>query len=289
MKTAQFGALVLLVGLPLSTWAAGEGTREEKQLAVDRILAAYDEAIDQRTLAQYVAQEYSPEIGILASRTIERGEMILGGRAVAAPYEISFGRAGITVNGLGIVPRFRIAGTNGQLGITAHIRETSEVAELIAKRKDELLTELGDCALVIPELAVYARSFDLVSEVVVEGSTAKVTFLQEEGETTQEVGYVCRETQRAEGDKEEADALRAEYSRICDWLEAGNCVFVPVTGAIRFEEAGLVDRLDTAVGGGANLETRLHQNATTLAGIADCFGTPATKEDAALVLANWRR
>ncbi|HNQ22512.1 MAG TPA: hypothetical protein PKK06_05400 [Phycisphaerae bacterium] len=293
MKTGHLvGMMLALLALAVETpplLADGGAGPQEKQDAIAAVKARHSEEIRGRRLEYYVVQVFTPTIAPVERRVIDSGAVIVGGALLRQPYEVVYGREGLTVNGIAVEPRCRYAGEIERCRVGAGLQARSDVARLIAEKKASLYEEFGDYSLVIPELAAYAREFELVQSVQVEDTKVKVVFVSESaGGEPIEVGYLCRET-RPGRPPEEGEGLRTLYARIGEWLSSGGCVFVPARGSIGFEDGELAAKIEQAMGAGCKPETKLGDCATGIEAVRACFREPIGWEEAAAIIMNWGR
>lgn len=286
-------SLILCV-ITLLLWGDDEDKAREKQQAIDKVKTAYKKLIENRSLEYYVVQVSTPELDLLEKDLIKSGEVIIGGKALTAPYDVRCGHKAITINGISVVPSCGCVGDMKRYKFTEAGQKESKVAQLISDKVDVLYKELGDYDLVIPKLAAYAKTFGLVKEVRVEGNTVIVVFIpQKQGARPNEVGYICRKMRPGLSEEERkkfrTEVLLKEYHKICKWLKGGGCVFVSIKGDIKFERGGLVQKIDGIIDKEYDLDTKLRDCKTTLEATTSCFKNSITIEEAAAVLANWRR
>ncbi len=266
--------------------AEGDASRETTEQASQRIRAARDNLVQKRTLSYYVAEERVPNAQAKETAMINAGSVILAGRFLAPPYEVSMDNDFIAINGVAVEPRFTLSGEMKQKNLPEKDQAEVAAAELIAQKRMALYEETGDFALVMPRLVAYAKSLDSVQHVRVDGDVVTVTFGS--NGATSEVGYICREM-RKPSSSHVTSLLDEEYRDICSWLREGKCVFVPLKGLPKPELPTLPRALNTLLKKEVESDSTRKQIEHEIALVSECFATPITADDAAVITANWHR
>ncbi len=266
--------------------AEGDASRETTEQASQRIRAARDNLVQKRTLSYYVAEERVPNAQAKETAMINAGSVILAGRFLAPPYEVSMDNDFIAINGVAVEPRFTLSGEMKQKNLPEKDQAEVAAAELIAQKRMALYEETGDFALVMPRLVAYAKSLDSVQHVRVDGDVVTVTFGS--NGATSEVGYICREMRKSSS-SHVTSLLDEEYRDICSWLREGKCVFVPLKGLPKAELPTLPRALNTLLKKEVESDSTWKQIEHEIALVSECFATPITADDAAVITANWHR
>ena len=262
--------------------------REAKIQAIQRIRDTRDNLAQKRTMAYYVAEERVLKEKAEATAVVKVGGVIMAGRFIAPPYEIRKGTDFITINEVAVEPRFKISGELNGKSLPDKNQTEAEVAtaELIAQKRIALYEETGNYILVIPRLVSYAKSLGSVQDVRVKEGLVTVTFGS--NGATSEVGYICREM-RKPSSTSVTNSFDQEYRDICSWLRDGKCVFVPLKGMPRLESPTLAKKLNVLLKTNVAPDSTPKQSEHEIALVSECFTTPITAEDAAVVTANWHR